>query len=133
MRVAIAFALLSLALLVAAAWDWTSGPRQRPDSTSERSGWRGALVLSAVSLLLVGTVWVAAAETGWPRDRALWVGVGAFLAPMTLTRPWWFWDSWKARWLRGAIGDEATAAVYLALAAVMVWAGLYTNWTFGRR
>lgn len=35
--------------------------------------------------------------------------------------------------MRGAIGDEATAAVYLALAAVMVWVGLYTNWTFGRR
>lgn len=133
MGVAIAFALLSLALLVAAAWDWTSGPRQRSDGAPERSGWRGALVLSAVSLLLVGTVWAVAAEVGWPRDRALWVGVGAFLALMTLARPWWFWESWKARWMRGAIGDEATAAVYLALAAVMVWVGLYTNWTFGRR
>jgi hypothetical protein len=49
-----------------------------------------------------------------------------------LTRPWWFWENWKARWLRGLIGDEATTVVYLALAAAMVWVGLCTGWTFGR-
>jgi hypothetical protein len=31
------------------------------------------------------------------------------------------------------IGDEATAVLYLAIAGVMVWVGLYTDWTFGRR
>jgi hypothetical protein len=59
--------------------------------------------------------------------------VGGLLAVMTLTRPWWFWENWRARWLRDLIGDEGTAFVYLALAAVMVWVGLYTDWTFGRR
>lgn len=52
---------------------------------------------------------------------------------MTLTRPWWFWENWKARWLRDLIGDGGTALVYLTLAAVMVWVGLFTDWTFGRR
>jgi hypothetical protein len=52
---------------------------------------------------------------------------------MTLTRPWWFWESHKARWLRGLIGDEPTAGFYLAVAALMVWVGLFTEWTFGRR
>jgi hypothetical protein len=52
---------------------------------------------------------------------------------MTLTRPWWFWENWKARWLRGLIGDGATAVVYLALAAAMVLVGLSTDWHFGRR
>jgi hypothetical protein len=31
------------------------------------------------------------------------------------------------------MGDEGTAFVYLALAGVMVWVGVYTDWTFGRR
>jgi hypothetical protein len=52
---------------------------------------------------------------------------------MTISRPWWFWENYKARWLRDAIGDGPTAVLYLALSAVMVWVGLYTDWTFGRR
>lgn len=87
---------------------------------------------TAVSALLLVALLALAAEAGWSRDRALWVGLGTFLALMTLTRPWWFWENWKARWLRGLIGDEATAVVYLALAAAMVWVGLHTGWTFGR-
>ena len=38
-------------------------------------------------------------------------GPWAFLAVMTLTRPWWFWENYKAWWLRGLIGDEATASL----------------------
>lgn len=79
-------------------------------------------------MLLVG-----AAEFGWPRDRTLWVGFGLFLAGMTVVRPWWFWENYKARWLRGLIGDAPTAGFYLAVAAVMLWVGLFTDWTFGRR
>jgi hypothetical protein len=70
---------------------------------------------------------------GWSRDRALWVGFGAFLAIMTAIQPWWFWEHYKARWLRELIGDEATAMVYLLLAGVMLWVGLFTDWSFGRR
>lgn len=72
-----------------------------------------------------------AGELGWSRDRVLWVGVGNYLALMTLTRPWWFWDNYRARGLRDSIGDGPTALLYLALSGVMVWVGLYTDWTFG--
>jgi hypothetical protein len=130
---AIACALLSLTLLVTAVTRWTAGSPEAAAQSSERSGWRGGLTLLAVTLLLLISLLVVAAQAGWSRDRALWVGLGGFLALMTLTRPWWFWENWKARWLRGLIGDEATAVVYLALAAAMVWVGLYTDWHFGRQ
>lgn len=128
----IAFGLLSLALVAAAVREWSHDAEpDRP--TQERSGVRGALILLAVSGAVVGSLVVAAPAAGWARDRTLWVGVGGFLAVMTLTRPWWFWENWRARWLRNLIGDGGTALVYLAVAAVMVWVGLYTDWTFGRR
>ena len=130
---AIACALLSLTLLVTAVTRWTAGSPEEAAQSSERSGWRGGLTLLAVTLLLLISLLVVAAQAGWSRDRALWVGLGGFLALMTLTRPWWFWENWKARWLRGLIGDGATAVVYLALAAAMVWVGLSTDWHFGRQ
>jgi hypothetical protein len=68
-----------------------------------RRGWRGKLILLAISLAIL------------------------------LTRPWWFWENYRARWLRNCIGDPPTAALYLALSGAMVWVGLYTDWTFGRR
>jgi hypothetical protein len=70
---------------------------------------------------------------GWSVDRALWVGLGSMVGVLTLARPWWYWDNYRARWLRELIGDEATAAFYLLVAALMVWVGLFTDWTFGRR
>ncbi len=82
--------------------------------------------------LMLGTLLVTAAEGGWPRDRVLWVGLGAFLALIAFGSTLVVLGSWKARWLRNLIGDEATAMVYLALAGIMVWVGLFTNWTFGR-
>ena len=81
-------------------------------------GWRGSVILFAASLLSLGGLWGAAALLNLNRDRVLWAGLGTFLAVMTLTRPWWFWENYKARWLRGLIGDEATASFYLAVAAV---------------
>jgi hypothetical protein len=130
---AIALALLSLTLLAVAASQWSSDrvPLETPPKT--RSAWRGNLILFAVSLAILGGLLGLSYELGWNRDRVLWVGLGNFLALMTLTRPWWFWENYKARWLRNSIGDTPTALVYLALAGVMVWVGLYTDWTFGRR
>ena len=130
---AIAFALLSLTLLAVAAGEWSSD-RAEPEAAPEaRSGWRGNLTLFAISLaILVGFLGLSR-ELGWNRDRVLWVGLGNFLALMTLTRPWWFWENYRAQWLRNSIGDGATALLYLAIAGVMVWVGLYTSWTFGRR
>jgi hypothetical protein len=127
----IGFAILSLVFAAFALEEWDDRPAAGDPPAPDRSALRGGLILVAVTLLALGTLWLAAAEFGWPRDRALWVGVGLFLAVMTLTRPWWFWENRKARWLRRLIGDEPTAGIYLALAAAMVWVGLFAEWTFG--
>ena len=116
-------------MLAVDEWSEHSDPDDHP--ATDRTGLRGGVILLAVFFVAIGTLWVTAAEFGWRRDRALWVGIGLFLAIMTLTRPWWFWENYKARWLRGLIGDEPTAGIYLALAAGMVWVGLFTEWTFG--
>jgi len=86
-----------------------------------------------VSLAWLGGLWVLADLFGWNRDRALWLGFAGFLALMTVLRPTWFWENYRARWLRGVVGDEGTALLYLLLAGIMVWVGLFTDWTFGRR
>jgi len=130
---AYALALVSLTLFVLAAGEWPVRPPESDSDHPARAGWRGGVILLAVTLLLIGTLWATAAELGWNRDRVLWVGLGAFLALMTISRPWWFWVNYKARWLRDSIGDGPTAVVYLAFSAVLVWVGLYTDWTFGRR
>jgi hypothetical protein len=98
-----------------------------------RNRWWGNVVLFLVSVGLVGSVLAVAGIAGWNRDRAMWEGVGGFLGLLTILRPWWFWENYRARWLRNAIGDGATAAVYLAVAAIMMWIGLNTDWGFGRR
>ena len=131
---AIAFALISLLFAVLAATEWAGPPAKTPGRDKpDRSGRTGGLILFVVSIYSAVALYVGAEVLGWPRDRTLWVGVGAMLALMTLARPWWFWENYRARWLRGLIGDEPTAGLYLALAAAMVWVGLFTDWTFGRR
>jgi hypothetical protein len=117
---------------VLAANEWNDSPAGRDRGEPDRRGWPGGLILFLVAALSVGTLYLGAGELGWPRDRTLWVGVGSFLALMTIARPWWFWENYRARWLRNLIGDESTAGLYLALAAVMIWVGLFTEWTFGR-
>jgi uncharacterized membrane protein len=132
---AIGLTLLSLTLLVVAVRGWTS-TRGQPAITSAsraQTNWLGGLLLFAVALVTVSALVSSAAVFGWPRDRTLWIGVGTLLALMTLSRPRWFWENWKARMLRNLIGDAATAAVYLAIAGAMVWIGRATDWTFGRQ
>ena len=85
-----------------------------------------------IGLAILSLVFVALAADEWS-GRPLWVGLGFFLAGMTLVRPWWFWENYKARGPRGLLGDGPTAGIYLAVAAVMIWVGLFTDWTFGRR
>ena len=130
--VAVALAIVSLSLLALTASEWSSGPAKPDAETGARSGRRGGLILFTVCVLLLGTLWGLAGAFGWERDRVLWVGMGAFLAIMTITQPWWFWENYKARWLRDAIGDGPTVLLYLALSAVMLWVGVFTAWTFGR-
>jgi hypothetical protein len=130
---AIAFALLSLLFAALAANEWSESSDEAGGPDPERNTFVGALILFLVSALSVAILWLGATELGWPRDRTLWVGIGAFLAVMTLARPWWFWDNYRARWLRNLIGDETTAGLYLAIASAMIWIGLFTEWTFGRQ
>ena len=130
---AIALAALSLVFLVAGVSALRGSRAEAAGEASAPSARRGGLILLTVSLLLLGGLWLLADALGWGRDRALWAGLGIFLMIMTVTRPWWFWENYRARWLRGLIGDEPTTLLYLALAGVMVWVGLFTDWPFGRR
>jgi hypothetical protein len=123
--VIIALSAVSVACLVAALRAWHE-PSQDP-APPRRPEVQGNLILLGVSLLL------GAAQAGvGEENRMLWVGLGLGLTLMTVTRPWWFWENYKARWLRELIGDGATTAFYLLVAAAMVWVGLFTDWTFGR-
>ena len=129
---AIILALLSVALFAIAARAW-SAPRSEGNAPDTgRSGWWGGVVLFLVSLGLVGSVLAIAEIADWNRDRTMWVSLGGFLGVLTILRRWWFWENYRARWLRNVIGDGATAAIYLAFAAIMVWIGLNTTWGFGR-
>jgi hypothetical protein len=128
--VIIALSAVSVACLVAALRAWHE-PSQDP-APPRRSEVQGNLILLGVSLLSV-VVLLGAAHAGvGEENRMLWVGLGLGLTLMTVTRPWWFWENYKARWLRELIGDGATTAFYLLVAAAMVWFGLFTDWTFGR-
>jgi hypothetical protein len=95
---AIVFAGVSPISLTLAAVAWLRSA-EPPRRHSERDGTAGGLILFSVSLALVGGLWMLTESFGWERDRTFWVGCGAFLTLMTLTRPWWFWDNYKARWL----------------------------------
>ena len=128
----IAFTLISLTCLVLAARAWRSEEVSAPVQGDRGQG-RGGLILAGITLLSLAGVWAGADAFGWGRDRALWVAFGVFLALATVSRPWWFWENYKARWLRGLIGDEATALVYLVVAGMMVWVGMFTSWHFGRQ
>ncbi|HEX3274908.1 MAG TPA: hypothetical protein VHR43_08645 [Gemmatimonadales bacterium] len=119
------------AVLAGNEWSDSAPPTDR--GGSDRSGFAGALILLLVAGLSVGLLYGFSSTFGWPRDRTLWVGLGGALGLLTLLRPWWFWDNYRARWLRNLIGDEPTAGLYLAVAAAMIWVGLFTQWTFGRR
>jgi hypothetical protein len=130
---AIVFAMVSVVLLALAVRQWSAPASEAGSDDRPPKRWQGNLLLFLLSIGLVVSVMVAAELVGWNRDRALWISVGSFLGLMTLLRPWWFWENYRARWLRNLIGDEATMVVYLGLAAIMVWVGLNTDWTFGRR
>ncbi len=129
---ALALTLTSLTLFAVAAGDYFSGGAG-PAGGRPRSGWRGGVVLMAVTIAVGGTLWLVSWSAGWSLDRVFWVGCGVFIGVLTVLRPWWFWEHYKARWLRRMIGDAPTAALYLVVAAVCIWVGLNTEWTFGRR
>jgi hypothetical protein len=91
------------------------------------------LRIAAVVFAMASVVLLALAARQWSAPPSERGSEASFLGLMTLLRPWWFWENYRARWLRNLIGDEATMLVYLGIAAIMVWVGLNTDWTFGRR
>ena len=131
--IGVVFAGVSLGSLALAIAGWLRPESVPARSGGQRSAWLGGTILFGVSLGLVAGLWLLSGSLGWPRDRVFWIGCGAFLVVMTLVRPWWFWDNYKARWLRELIGDDATAACYLILATIMMAVGLMTEWHFGRQ
>jgi hypothetical protein len=133
MHLSIIFAIVCIACLVWAVREWGSAKQEASGPPPDRNTWREALFGLCITLLWLATIWVAADANGWGRDRALWLGFGSFVAVMTVIRPRWYWNNYRARWLRDLIGDTATAAFYLLVAALMIWVGLFTSWTFGRQ
>jgi hypothetical protein len=132
MNLAIILAIVSAACLVWAVREWNPSRRPESEPSSNRNTWREALFGIFITLLWILTIAVIANANNWGRDRALWLGLGSFVAVMTVVKPKWYWNNYRARWLRDSIGDTATTAFYLLVAAMMIWAGLFTNWTFGR-
>ena len=132
MHLAIILATVSIACLVWAVREWSPSKRPSSDVPSDRNGWREGVFGLFITLLWFATLWIVADINSWSRDRTFWVGLGSFVAVMTVVRPRWYWNNYRARWLRDSIGDTATAAFYLLVAVLMIWVGLFTNWTFGR-
>ena len=130
---AVVLALVSLTLIAFAASEGSAASRQIEESPPKRRGWRGPVTLLCVTMAVGGTLWVVAREEGWSPDRVIWAGGGALIAVLTLLRPWWFWENYRARWLRDTIGDEPTALLYLAVSAACLWVGFFTDGTFGGR
>ena len=128
---AIAFALLGLVLAALAVNEWGESSEEPDAAEPSKRPVVGGLILFLVCALSAAVLWLGATDLGWPHDRTLWVGTGAFLAVMTLARPWWFWEDDRARRLRELIGDEPTAGLYLVIATVLIWVGLFTEWAFG--
>ena len=65
-------------------------------------------------------------STGFDERRSWLIGVGGFLIVCAWLKPWWFWESPKARWLRSLIGDVPTMITYVLMGAGMILAGVLT-------
>lgn len=133
LNLVIILAVVCAVSLVWAIWEWDRSRGRDAEALPDLNGWREALLGLCLTLAWFGSLWVLADANGWSRDRTLWLGGGSFIAVMTVVRPRWYWNNHRARWLRNSVGDTATAAFYLLVAVLMIWAGLFTNWTFGRR
>ena len=132
MNVVIVLAIVSVICLAWAVRQWDRSRGSDSAAPSDRNGWREGLFGLCLTLVWIGLLWILADANGWNRDRTLWLGLGSFVATMTVIRPRWYWNNYRARWLRDSIGDTATSAFYLLVAALMMWVGFFTNWTFGR-
>ena len=85
---------------------------------------RGLLIATALFLVFAALARALAVYAGISEDRTLVAAFGLALGWCTLRKPWWFWDHWKAGFVRGLIGDQATTIVYLVFAALLLYAAL---------
>lgn len=109
--------------------DWDAEDGEPP-----RYRWfRGSMLLTVSALASLAGAYVWGLSAALSFDRSAWIGFGVFLVVMTVARPWWFWEHYKARFLRRLVGDELVIAFYLVVGFAMIWVGLFTTWTFGRR
>jgi hypothetical protein len=99
-----------------------------PTPAPETPRW---LPAGAVAAFLLGVILVLVYRDT-PADRLLWSGFGLTILVLTAWKPRWYWDHPKALFFRRHFGDGFTQAFYLAVATACLWAGLFTDWTFGR-
>ncbi len=57
--------------------------------------------------------------------RWIFVLMAAFTAWGAITKPAFFWEHRKARFMRGILGDAGAAALYIALALFFAWMGVF--------
>ena len=91
----------------------------------ERFAWLPLLALGFLAVVLfVG--WQLRVTIGVPFWSTFLASFAGIVGWGTWRRPWWFWEDWRAKWLRGLIGDRwarlvyAGAAILLAIGAVQV-------------
>ena len=78
----------------------------------------GVLVFLAIAVALQEFVRI-------PVERTLLIGFGIGLAWGATAKPWWFWEHWKAQFLRKLIGDNAVVALYLVMALLLLYAAVF--------
>ena len=93
----------------------------------ERWAWMPFLALGAV--IIIGLVaWSLNTFLGIPYLATFLAACASLVAWGTWRRPWWFWNDWRAGFLRDLIGDNAARLVYgvaaLLLAILAVLAAL---------
>ena len=57
--------------------------------------------------------------------RWLFLLTAAFTFWGAVTKPAFFWEHRKSRFLRGILGDSGTAAFYVAVALFLAWVGIF--------
>jgi hypothetical protein len=99
---------------------------ERPEPTARRAGW--ALVLAAIGPFVMAASSPAAVVLGWrvlrtslsPRSRGRAAAAGA-IALGTFGLLFWTWAIWRL-WVRlDEQGRDASAAIPLAVALIVVW------------
>jgi uncharacterized membrane protein YecN with MAPEG domain len=57
-------------------------------------------------------------------EAILVITLGLVVAALTITRPSFYWESRRARFMRRIIGDRATVVLYLVIALICIGSGI---------